>query len=581
MKITQILLVCLIMASPFVNASQDASPSSTLAQADEIRTSDAKLSRQLLQNIDQTQLSTEQQELYAYLTAYNLSMSGQLELAIQKMEELLNHPISNLIRQRCLSSLVIWYSATRQWQKGLQTVNTLQTQYLEKIPDDTIESVKSSLVIFYNQLEQFEQASVIAKEMIKTSHSPTTICKITSEWLNAELHLHPKQLTLADFDKGQTLCELNSSSVQVLIVLAYKAEYLLKIEQTKTALNVLESQIKAVQQVNYPQLTAGYYDLILQAYEKLGQLDKAAKYARLNIDTEAKHQYKPAILNANRVLARYAEQEGDYQQALTYFKKVLDEENSKFDQDFTKLLAVQNAKLDNLQKSNQIALLDKQNALLKTQTALDKETAQNDRLAMALLSLVLVLLFLWAYKNRRMHKKLRKLAETDELTGISNRYHFSQLANAAISYSKKSHQSLCFILFDLDFFKKINDNFGHQVGDWALKQVVIAARSVCRNNDVIGRLGGEEFGILLPGCSMDKATALAESCRQAIAAINSAESGHVFSITASFGIADTERCDYDFDKLFAAADTALYQSKDMGRNKVYCYQQDQLTLSIN
>jgi diguanylate cyclase (GGDEF)-like protein len=120
--------------------------------------------------------------------------------------------------------------------------------------------------------------------------------------------------------------------------------------------------------------------------------------------------------------------------------------------------------------------------------------------------------------------------------------------------------------------KKINDNYGHLIVDEALKMAVNAAKSGCRKNDTIGRLGGEEFGILLPGCGNHLATHIAEKCRRAIEKVNTSESGQQFTLTARFGVSDSSVCGYEFTPLFAGADRALYQAKDLGRNQVFNYQ---------
>ena len=203
---------------------------------------------------------------------------------------------------------------------------------------------------------------------------------------------------------------------------------------------------------------------------------------------------------------------------------------------------------------------------------LDNESAHNRRLVLALLMLALVIFILWAYKNRKTYIEMRYFAQTDGLTGIANRHYFAQLALSAIKLCKKTDQPVSFVILDLDYFKKINDAYGHLTGDKALKMAVDAVRSVCRKNDIVGRLGGEEFGILLPGCGNHLAAHIAEECRKAIEKVESSVTGHQFSLTASFGVSDSSVCGYEFTRLFAGADRALYQAKDFGRNKVFNYQ---------
>lgn len=582
------LVFIFVITLAFPALAGQADYSEILQEADKVRSADPARSKSLLASLDTQNLTNKELDLFQYLTAYNLSMYGQTQQAIKNFESLTTQSTFKDIRQRSFASLVTLYAATGKWQLGIKVVNRLLDE-LKLITEPTVlELANLSITVFYNLLGEHQLAMQHALKLISSNSSPRIICTASLELLYAQVKLSPHLMVQNNFDQAVGQCKLANEPVFIYSIYIHQAEYFTKTQQAQQALLLLEPKVAEVEATGYQLMAAAYYEMLAEVNLDEKQYEQAEFYANKILNTASEHQNTSTLSTAYKVLALSAAKRGDYQQAYEFHSRYMQASQLKLDEENAKLLAIQKAKLDNIEKTNQIALLDKenalldkQNALLKTQAELAKEKTQNDRLFMALLSLVMVLIFLWAYKNRRMHKKLRKLAETDELTGIANRYHFSQLANAAISYCEKSRQPLSFILFDLDFFKKINDNFGHQVGDWALKQAVMAAQAVCRNNDVMGRLGGEEFGIILPGCAADKALLIAESCRQAIAAVDSAESGHAFKIIASFGVADTSCCTYEFDKLFAAADTALYQSKDMGRNKVYCYQHDQLTLAIS
>jgi diguanylate cyclase (GGDEF)-like protein len=125
------------------------------------------------------------------------------------------------------------------------------------------------------------------------------------------------------------------------------------------------------------------------------------------------------------------------------------------------------------------------------------------------------------------------------------------------------------VLFDMDYFKSVNDTFGHAAGDWVLKTVAATVQSLLPKGAMPGRLGGEEFAFFILGLNQEELLALAERCRAAIAAIDSQESGFSFPVTASFGAAvldGDELC--GFEQTLAAADKALYRSKTEGRNRV-------------
>lgn len=164
----------------------------------------------------------------------------------------------------------------------------------------------------------------------------------------------------------------------------------------------------------------------------------------------------------------------------------------------------------------------------------------------------------------------RLSAQIDGLTQISNRAHFA--ATAQEIFSRKGGVA-SLVLFDMDFFKRVNDTYGHGTGDWVLKTVTETVKSQLRKGEMLGRLGGEEFALCLPDTSAADALALAERCRSAITTIDSSPSGYRFTLTASFGTATQGPKELTtFEDTLVAADKALYVSKNAGRNRVTAYQ---------
>ena len=158
----------------------------------------------------------------------------------------------------------------------------------------------------------------------------------------------------------------------------------------------------------------------------------------------------------------------------------------------------------------------------------------------------------------------------DGLTQISNRAYFTETAHKV--FNDTAH-SVSLVLFDMDFFKKINDTYGHATGDWVLKTVCATVKAQLHKSAMLGRLGGEEFALCLPNCQEEEARALAERCRAAVAAINTLPSGFDFFITASFGLVTRGAYQTDtFEETLVYADKALYRSKNEGRNRVTVYQ---------
>ena len=170
-------------------------------------------------------------------------------------------------------------------------------------------------------------------------------------------------------------------------------------------------------------------------------------------------------------------------------------------------------------------------------------------------------------EREKVEEKLRLLSTTDELTGAYNRRAFNEYLGANIDRAMRYNEHLSMFLLDIDNFKKINDTYGHDVGDLVLKALVRVVRESVRQQDIVARWGGEEFTILLPQTGKDAALQLAERLRKKIAVNDFPKVGR---ITVSIGLAELQ-VDDTSDALVKRADLALYQAKDSGRNIVkYC-----------
>ncbi len=170
---------------------------------------------------------------------------------------------------------------------------------------------------------------------------------------------------------------------------------------------------------------------------------------------------------------------------------------------------------------------------------------------------------------QRIHEELARLNRLDGLTGLYNRNTVVELAALELERSQRLGGPTAILLFDLDLFKSINDRWGHPAGDAALKHVAALVHRTVRSTDIAGRLGGEEFMLLLPGTTDEAARKLAEKLRARLEANPVMWQGEAITVTASIGVAGTNPAAHcNFDRLYAEADKALYQAKELGRNRV-------------
>ena len=177
-------------------------------------------------------------------------------------------------------------------------------------------------------------------------------------------------------------------------------------------------------------------------------------------------------------------------------------------------------------------------------------------------------------KNELTHKleisnfKLSRLATIDALTGIGNRRYYFDLGEKAFFLAKRQNRPLCLLTLDIDNFKTINDTYGHSIGDEVLKNVAQCMSEFLRKSDVLARVGGEEFSIVLADTSIQEGRGYAEKLRAAIERKPYYLNDRPIVVTASFGITQMIQKDSSLDSLYARADKALYQAKQEGKNRV-------------
>lgn len=165
--------------------------------------------------------------------------------------------------------------------------------------------------------------------------------------------------------------------------------------------------------------------------------------------------------------------------------------------------------------------------------------------------------------------ELERQARTDHLTGVSNRGYFMELAEHELRRSVRYATPLTVFMMDIDFFKQINDRYGHKVGDTVLKKLTEVCLEALREVDIIGRMGGEEFAIILPETVISEGAEVAERLRQKIADTAIAmEAGLPLHCTVSIGVTALSSMDDNIDVLLNLADKALYEAKNGGRNSV-------------
>jgi diguanylate cyclase (GGDEF)-like protein len=173
----------------------------------------------------------------------------------------------------------------------------------------------------------------------------------------------------------------------------------------------------------------------------------------------------------------------------------------------------------------------------------------------------------------RENKKLELMAFIDPLTSALNRRKFEELSQLELERSCRYKNNLCFLMLDIDYFKKINDTYGHAIGDEVLKHFTQACKNSVRNLDTVARMGGEEFVIMLPETDAHSSFKLAERIRRLIAESELNIQQKCIQYSVSIGVAQYDcTIDKNIESVLEHADTALYEAKKRGRNQVVLYE---------
>lgn len=362
-------------------------------------------------------------------------------------------------------------------------------------------------------------------------------------------------------------CERIHDPLGANLIRSSRARYLVRVGRTEEALALLERSMPSARATGYSRLLGEMLAQIAELRERSGDDAAAASAARDVLTLPGLDPRWPATATAHRVLSDAAMRRGDQAAALRHYRDFAASERAFLDEAKAREFAYQMASAEAVGRDRAAAILRQQNAMLRLQERAWKQQAWTMRLSIILLALIILAAGYWGWQARRSHRRLRRLSESDSLTGLCNRRHFRIRAQAALERCQRQGEPVSVLLIDLDEFKQINDRCSHTVGDWVLKQVGDVLTALAVEPIVAGRLGGEEFGVLLPSTGAAEGLAFARRVQDALAGIDAMGGGCYLPISASIGVTCTVRSGYAYEVLMADADTAMYAAKAAGRDR--------------
>lgn len=556
--------------APVGHAATITDPGQFLDRIESLRTADHPRFEQMLAQIhrESPRLTTTEQWHLRYLDAYETLYQGDVVKSEPQLREIIDHSGDATLKAKASALLLDNLGLSRRYEEAFELANRL-TATLPEVKDPQARvlllSDLSQMLDFAGQIDLAIQYARMAEDAVPPGE---TVCR-------------PLSMEVAALSNGKRLTS-TSTILQRAIDTCVAARQPVVANTMGLVLGSLyidENQpakaLAVFDRIDPDVLASHYYPHILsaqveraQAYEKLGRDDEASKAALAAVAMSHPGDISEWLQTAYELLYRIEKKQGNASAALRYYEQYVIQDKAYLNDTSARTLAYQTVQQHVLAKKLETEELSKQNNILRLQQALDTKAVETSRLYIVLLLMALASIVLWLFRLKRSQLDFKRLSHSDGLTGIFNHQHFIGEADRVLRLLEKKHGHACLISIDLDHFKQVNDTHGHAMGDAVLRHTVALCQIQLRPADLFGRLGGEEFGILLHECSRERGMDIANRIRIAIGASPMEKDGCVISISASVGLASTDASGYELLRLCMEADAALYRAKRAGRNRV-------------
>lgn len=540
-----------------------------LAHADAERTADPDRFADLLAQAEalQVQASDAERDHLALLYAYRDWRSGHYGKGIVVARRVAESATEPALRYRATLLVANLAAVTRDYSLGADYL--ARARALEPTVDPAVREIGLGVAAaLYNQFGQPGLAERYARQWRSRARVPRSRC-LAHENLARALVTQRKVLDEArDLIAPVAVCEAANEPIGVSFLHASRARYLVQHERHADAAALLRAHLDTARATRYTRLIAEYHSLMAEALLGLDDLDGAAAAARQAIALSESGTHPMPMLDAHRVLYEVNRQRGDLKASLHHLDALAAGERQQLRGLQERERAYHDQQVREFQQQRVTDTLRHENRTLQLERSLTRQRRSMLLLLLGAAGVMVSLLAYWSWRMARAQRALRTLSECDPLTGISNRRHFRARTESALAEAKTRGQAVSLLLLDLDHFKSINDQAGHEVGDRVLVEIARIARTHCGRFDAYGRLGGEEYGICLPGRTLDQAYAFAERLLEAIRRSECYTHIDGRPVTASVGASCTDVVGYGYEALMRAADAAMYRAKGKGRGRV-------------
>ena len=565
--------ICLFVVTCFVSQVFAAGKIDDLLEnADKVRSSDRVSFNRMMTELasHKSQMSAEQFNFLQLLEGYKAGIEGNFKAAESQLTQLINSDAQLEIRFRAAFTLANIQSLSRNFVPAFTNLN-LALSWIDKVSTPELRvQVLISAAYTYSESGLFEESLSYIEQVRQNSLTDRDACLVGLLY-RQNIHATNQQYLDTETQATAQHCSAANEVLALHFLTTLDALQLEAKKQYSEASQLLNSKVASAEQSKYPRLIADFYLGLARSAYAQGQTETAVTYLDKIHAMSQSLGFSMPLVRSYELQTQIAEETQNIPRALEFHKLFLKADRSLLDSRAEQQIAYHLAKGELLKKNQQLALVEEQFRVAELENELKNQEAEHTRLIVVMLVMLSFGLIYFAYRLFRRHLFYKNAAENDNLTQISNRFHFESQFSKQLKRCKQAHKSIGLIVFDLDHFKKINDTYGHEAGDKTLQAVVRICNHFIRSEDVFGRIGGEEFAIALPDCQPDKIIMLAEICRDAIEQLDCDHIVPGMRISASFGVSVSQVSGYSLSELMRNADQALYLAKHNGRNKVEFY----------
>lgn len=566
----RIVLVCLLALFLLGDKAFAASLDESFEQIEELLKIEPDKAVSELESLARLNASVRETAKYLMLNGVYRIFKADYVNAKSALENALVRADGDSERVKIFGYLATVSLLLKQYPESFSFIGDMLAQ-INAIDDKDIQrSAYIRLSSLYYQMGLFEQVGLYAEKALRLAPETAVkdICYASLYVAATLMQTGRNEKALSYFQDTNTYCTEKNFPLIALMATKSIGQIHLAEQRLDAAIRLLEDVLPKYQAFGFELEIASTQSLLARAYLRAGAWDKAAAAATEAIANSAADD--KTLRDAWLVLAEVAAERGDFKLAFDAQQKEVEYATRIVDETKAREMAYQAAKFNFEEQRREISLLNSErDGYLVRQETISREHSGSLMASTVLMGMCLFLsLFLAAGLAQR--NRFMRLAQRDGLTGIYNRATGQDKGENALVRCMAAGEDAAMILLDLDNFKRINDECGHATGDWALKKVVEVIRPELRGEHILSRFGGEEFMIVLPGCSAQQAAQVAEACRLAVANVDTHYSGHRFILNASFGVTGLEEGDLSLDPMLRRADKSLYRAKHLGRNRVVC-----------